>query len=913
MENEIYLNYGNDAQINQNDFLNAAANNVESYLSKQSWSSKRKDLFRKAYQDIMSKGVTGASNTSGVWEIQHNGDPIDLSSLSKKEQEMYGEAAYYIQQQMNGLQSKKQAEEKKKSDNPVFNNEYFTKNFHGYIGTKTFGGRNWSIGGENDDWNKLDERDSKTGLRGTNNRALKLADMLEGYSNSLKEEELNFEGSPFTDLNDFRTRVNTAITQLRNGTWDQNDVDALNAIGLDSRNYFNNGSGDIFTADDGQQYTYGDYYGKVLPAQEKAKQDAAIAKQKAVRANQYTNYRFFGNKLNGTPPTGKDVLSRLNSYATKSNLTGQEQSEIVGAFKFAARNGALQNLSKEELAKFGPMWQGRTQNLRKINGLNGFYWDISGNRVVQPYNQANTPSVDFQGLVDQNSPEALKQKQQEQAAVNMNTAFKDIKEFTPEMQKELEALAWDAASIINPEALTGSGMAIRAAYLRDEANPNRGTLERWLDYGTGALGGIQFAGDLLMTGKLGYRLYQMGKTFGSVSKFLGLVGAGFGAIGAYEAKDSVAKLVTDGWQSLTPQDVENISYGLMGLIGLKSFTKARNKQTIGKQANPTTTEHSITINDKNGKSHEVKVDETTAKEVNDFYTLGSKKTTADTKTFNHEKVKKAVEEYNRANTEKLDLEGASVQSSNKFGRVTKKDAATSKKVRNPNAPEYEPVGTNKYNPFGYLAQGNSKWGYYFGGGWQRKAWENAAPEQSNTGLRQRIKEFWNPEPKVKENSNSSQTSATQQTNSQNNAQTSTQSTTNPQTTTPVTRENQFNKATIKRYKDVMSGKFSKNKLQSGNYDVNGSRLQVVEQTDGTFNVIFKGNIEGNFRNQQELQKTIRDIIKNQRKVITGTTTSKIDTKQMGKLLQDFKRKGWLKQGGQINRQKINKYKEFIKK
>ena len=92
------------------------------------------------------------------------------------------------------------------------------------------------------------------------------------------------------------------------------------------------------------------------------------------------------------------------------------------------------------------------------------------------------------------------------------------------------------------------------------------------------------------------------------------MGAGFGAIGAYEARDSIAKLANP--DSLTPQDLENISYGLMGLIGLKSFAKARNKQTIGKQANPTTTEYNITVKDKNNKTtHEIKIDETTAKEI----------------------------------------------------------------------------------------------------------------------------------------------------------------------------------------------------------------------------------------------------------------------------------------------------------
>jgi len=72
----------------------------------------------------------------------------------------------------------------------------------------------------------------------------------------------------------------------------------------------------------------------------------------------------------------------------------------------------------------------------------------------------------------------------------MNTAFKDMKEVTPEMKKELYALAWDTASLFDPEAFSGSAMALYASHLRDEANPNRSTLEKWLDRGTAALGGI---------------------------------------------------------------------------------------------------------------------------------------------------------------------------------------------------------------------------------------------------------------------------------------------------------------------------------------------------------------------------------------------------------------------------------------
>jgi hypothetical protein len=147
---------------------------------------------------------------------------------------------------MSGIPTRKIEEEKKeeeKKELPVFDNKYFTQNIGNYIGNQRFGGRQWTT---EDDWNVLDERDSKTGLRGTSVRANLLADMLEGYSNSLKEGEHNFEGSPFKDLNDFKSRVNNAIQALRSG--DPNLYnDALNSIGLNPKDWFYNGSADIYT------------------------------------------------------------------------------------------------------------------------------------------------------------------------------------------------------------------------------------------------------------------------------------------------------------------------------------------------------------------------------------------------------------------------------------------------------------------------------------------------------------------------------------------------------------------------------------------------------------------------------------------------------------------------------------------
>jgi hypothetical protein len=58
-----------------------------------------------AYSDLMNKGILGASNNTGQWMIDVNG-VVDLDSMDKKDKEMYGEAAYFIQQQMAGLPTK---------------------------------------------------------------------------------------------------------------------------------------------------------------------------------------------------------------------------------------------------------------------------------------------------------------------------------------------------------------------------------------------------------------------------------------------------------------------------------------------------------------------------------------------------------------------------------------------------------------------------------------------------------------------------------------------------------------------------------------------------------------------------------------------------------------------------------------
>ena len=311
----IYLNYGQN-QIDQQAFLDSAASGLEEYVSRQGWSQKRKDLFRKAYQDIMSRGVTGATNTSGVWEVTHNGAQIDLDSLSKKEREMYGEAAYYIQQQMNGI-SPKEAEPVKKEDLPLFDNKYFTQQFLNHVSNNMFGGRDFSA---SEDWDILDER-GENGLRGVTKRANKLAELLQSYSDSLEEGKYNFENSPFKDLNDLKSRIGNAISALKTEDL-SDDVPALNAIGINPKDWFYNGANDSSGKTDanGNPLTYEQL---ALLEQQQAEQEsqALAAKQEAeAKANRGVLLSLGG--IHGT-----DARTRPQEYVehlAKNHGTGQE-------------------------------------------------------------------------------------------------------------------------------------------------------------------------------------------------------------------------------------------------------------------------------------------------------------------------------------------------------------------------------------------------------------------------------------------------------------------------------------------------------------------------------------------------------------------------------------------------------------
>ena len=135
---------------------------------------------------------------------------------------------------------------------------------------------------------------------------------------------------------------------------------------------------------------------------------------------------------------------------------------------------------------------------------------------------------------------------------------------------------------------------------------------------------------------------------------------------------------------------------------------------------------------------------------------------------------------------------------------------------------------------------------------------------------------------------------------------------------PTKREQQFDKAAINRYKEHLKGSFSNKKIQEGSLKVGDSDMNVKSTTNKkngkiTYDIHF-GNKHFYNLTQDKAKKRIFDLVKQNRKQVNESgKVSKKSTKEIGKILQDLKRKGWLKQGGTINSPYIdNVIEDFLK-
>ena len=605
-DNITYIPYGQD-EISQQDLYTALANDLPNFVSQYKWLQKPKnqEKFLKAYDDIM-KGFTGATNEGGRWKINTN-TVIDTDSMSPKDKAIYEHAAYYIQQQMAKMTPRSKTEEAKKEDLTPFN---FQESFGKQL-LNLYGGSREIFEDSEQGWNSLDARGAD-GLRGTSKRKEEMAKQLEIYKRDLEGKDYNFEGTSFKDKQDALTKLQKAIDALRNTPNDESDdLPAFSALGLNYRNFFSNGGNEELILEDGRKTTYQEYnQAQKKKLADEAKAKAELAKQQ--RAKQYDGYKYYDlSKFNGRPLTAEEsTIEHLNSIIAKGNWTGDEASQIVQAFKLAEKNGQLVPITdKNELSKFSSMWKNRTKQLRKINGIEGIYYDTVGRKFVKPYKNGQIPQTSFQDVLNQNSPEAIAKNKElaEQKKIQQANNRKLSDGFEAEDYLRMGAMAQDITGAVAAwvpyygTAISGGlGLSSLATNFAADWNDDSVTVgDMFKNAGINlALAGVGMVPGLGLAAKSGKWLANIAKW---TPRILTLASAGHIAL-SDNIKNSLKKASSiSDWNKLTNQDVKNITYALSTVAGLSRGTKGFVNDRKFKPAFTENTEKQYTITTSKGK------------------------------------------------------------------------------------------------------------------------------------------------------------------------------------------------------------------------------------------------------------------------------------------------------------------------
>lgn len=933
-----YLNYGDNQRVAQSDFMEKAANEVNNYVNSRPWSNKKKQKFMEAYSNIMSYGVSGASVKNGQWVVDINTN-FDINTLPEADQKMYKEAAYFIQQQMSGMAS--DVEQKKEGTKP-FDNTTFIEGLHKHIKNKMFGGRDWNIGGPDDDWNKLDPRDSK-GVRGREKRAKTLANYLSSYADTIDENTYSFEDSPFKDYKDFKARIQNAITALRTDTIDD-DESALNQLGLRASNYFNNGTGDPFEQGD-YSGTYGDYYNRYLPEQLKKRQELEGQKEKALQKALEQKKQAVGQNYTMTTRVGpgalpttrqladkygstEGLLNQITEYGNRGldKLTPEETKELVAAFRY----GATASLTDDEfnLLKTSPSYKGASKSrFRKFPNISNLFLDTATGQVINIYDQATKDARGADFLAGQGSADL------------QNVPRGEGSTLTAADYRDIGATLADLAALVSPGIVTGTAASLAAAGARTwNRVAEKGLWDgimNWdnaLDWGTSILGGTPLWGDATSFAKFA-------RGFGKLMTIPAVINAFASVPEAKAAWDKIdSNNLVESLKKLTPSDYHAMASVLTGVIGGRNYTrsnlaerevikhsgytkeqinasKSKARQYAEKYGllrtrvpgeNTSVPTIKVKIND--GAESEIKINQKIKdkinKEVSKAGNNEAKRNEAVTKVLKDEKLIKDTDKVTVSAPGKLDSKW--------------------NPTRNYTGSNRNLFGTNtestirQQGDFDEWLKTRSNWNR-----WRLGSDKNLIQIQRNLGLNSTIAQ-----PLA-----SSQAAQTPETVAPSSSTTGIPKTTNPnihgieyngKIDEKVLKElnNAFNPSN-KKLRGASRVINPKNSSANGKL-IDGSDYQVKFGKDSSGKdemlLIINGNsqkVEGNSLNEmkQNLGKMIREQnvnLQKNNKIILNTNDPK--WQDFVKSIKDLKRKGYLfSHGGRIDRQKMQQYKEFMKR
>ena len=906
-----YIPYGQD-EISQQDLMTSLANGIEGYLGSKRWA--RKDKYRNAwlaaYQDIINHGLTGASNETGVWTVNHGKDPIVLNNMSNTEREMYQDAAYYIQQKMSQMTPRKKEEEKKKEDLEKFGD--FKTNFTKQILSNRFGNSEDIFKDSEQGWDALDARGTN-GLRGTEKRREAMIAELKTYKNSLNDKDYNFEGTSFKDKADLQTKIQAAIDALENTPKDESDdLPAFSALGLPYRAFFSNGGND--------PYTKGDYsgtysgYNEYLAKQNEAKQKAEQEKLKQQKANYWSGYKYYNlSQYNGRPLTSEESnVEHLNKIISKDKWSGDEASQIVQAFKLAERNGQLVPITdKNELAKFGPMWKNRVKQLRKINGINGIYYDTVGKKFVKPYKNGQTPQTSFQDILDQNNPEAIAKKKAD-SDQKLREQYAKRTEMTPQDWEYVASVVPDIASIPDTEPISAAALAFTGAGMRHHALANRpggmSASDKWwqaADYLGAGLAAIPGFGDA----------YLVGRILNTTRKFATGLFAAAGAYGLGSATVNAFGKWAKG-EDMTLQEKMDVVMAIPSLVSAYRLRSREGLNDAAKAAN----QNNITTN--KGKVKVTVTDESGNKSVKEITGLSEQKSKELQKQFknagndNSKKtqiLKSDSEVQAKASEQGIDLNKVSIETDSRHMASYRKPTeiefypeTSPSSARTRYNQEIENLKNSGHNWQARRLQIYDK--FYRGtggarkesdGNWFKKAWHYVTDTPSQE-FANRIKNGETPK-----TTNSAETPKTVETKSNWSQEKIDKYQKNlEQMESSFLDRSKYNPSSKSQEKIDLSKNISSEK-----YSLADGKQLELSMNNGILNI--KGpdgiNVSQRVHDQLEVKKVVADIIKNYNNSIGRSSASvKRFSKEYIESLKELRRKGYLfKQGGTLNNPHID--------
>ena len=940
-EKEItYIPYGQD-EISQQDLMTSLANGVESYLGSKNWAKKPKyrQAWLKAYQDIINQGLIGASNESGVWRVNHNGN-IDMSTKSNIEREMYGDAAYYIQQKMSGITPRSKVEEKKKEDKTKFDNAYFNSGLISYIGNNLYGGKPSDVW--NKEWAGLDPENR--GIRGTTGRQKEMSNQLQNYLNKIESEKdkYSFEDTPYGSFDEWKKRATRAIAALNNSKWNDEDKASLNALGIDYNEWFNTGADEMVPVNiDGtvKQMTRAEY--NALEDKQNAEKVAAeqkTAQEKIAQQKQtvYNNTLFL---VPGTNPkmqgynaqalkekygASDKLVQALYNYSQQDirSLTPDQQSEIHGAYRYLANQPIDSNLLKQiqQSTKYRNVAPNR---FKKINGIDNLIWDSIAGHVIQIQTRQ-------QREAQKNAPQDLFKGVQTKAEIQ-NTPRGEGIELTDADKRDIYATLADLGALVDPEVFSGTALALSASGARTwnsiEQNGIWDTLtdwKTWADWGTGALGGIAFLGD-------GTSAVKAIRGFGKLMT-IPMVWQSLKSIP--EAKAAWDKIdldhPIDSAKKLTPQDYHALSTFLMGLVSGKNYFKGNLAERKVLQESGINTQAATKRREYLNKYG---LTRTKASNQETVPTLKVKINDSDKEiTLKPEQQKRIQESARKAgNSEearnkavKEELQGK--EHTTTTGEKIKVDENTKVVVVSPGRyldKRWVPARLgNTKQLFGTYQQSavrdeSKNFENWLSG---RSKWEQWKPWSlgTNSNLRRIHNNIF--EKDFDKSGLVSSASGEESPYARKPLQQGEIKESNHIEGLPDksgAREITYRREVMKRYQNVMNGKFSKKDMQGGK-----ETIQIGDEEVRVYTTTHKNGVPSisistskgvnHFKSQEEAKKFIADIVKQQKNNITSGKITKENIQKIGKVLQDLKRKGWLKQGGTINNNLDTVIQDFFK-